>query len=350
MVRDDQAGSGGLVAPTPLPGVRVAIDVYDGLTPIAQHEVLTDKDGRMAEEVIVKSSANLYVYSLNQAAVSFFKMGSATDFHFRPSVIGTPGVDLAGACLSIVDGTPVAEVKYNLVDITQEDLPVGVTSLFSDLYNDPNTLEDDLAINSIVDNSLNYVLPFAEYLGTGSQTGQQIFHRSGTFVVPWDQAKAPYTGQLLGRDLYIDIDSPICEGGGILLCDEIPQSSFEALHDEVRTIMSKYLSLMERLTRSKEPTRRYKRAARRYYAQSLRLLAYTPVPYQCPPDQSLAPDCELTSIQRKDVLAAIDKLFEVTPPGNRGSRTIERVRKRSRRKISQALDELIPDDYWLCPE
>jgi hypothetical protein len=194
------------------------------------------------------------------------------------------------------------------------------------------------------------VLPYDEHLGTGVSTGQQIFNLSGTFTIPWVQANAPYTISLLGEVSVVDIDAPICEGGGILLCDELPESSFEALRDEVRIVMSKYLKLMNRLTRSDDSTRRFKKAARRFYKRTLNLLVYTPVAYQCPPEQSLAPDCEITSIPKEQLLTQLDKLFSKNPPNGRGERTIERLRKRMKRRLQRKINELFPDDYWSCPE
>ena len=316
---------------------------------MALHERITNQEGSIDEDVTVSSSSNIYIYSLDQSSVGFFKLGSPSAFASNPTIIGTPGVDSAGACLSIVAGTPIAEVKYNLSDYFADAVLVDITSLNSTLYKDETTLADDLTVNSIVNSSGEYVVPDEQYVTTVDGAGRQIFDTSGSFTIPWLESKAPYTGLLLGREFTITSDSPICDGGGVLLCEQVPDSHIEQLKDECRVIMSKYLQLMERLVGRDGRTRRFKRAAQRFYNRCLSLLDIPQQIYACPPDLSLEPECSAGTLPERELLSAIDKMFSKRIAG-RSENTVDRVRNRSKRTFKRKIQELFPENLWMCPK
>jgi hypothetical protein len=308
------------------------------------HEVITNQEGKLDDKVHVNSSADIYVYSLEQDVFGFFKIGSARAFESEPIIVGTPRVDVAGACLSLANGTPVVEVKYNLTDITRDEIGIDITSLHDDLYRNPSYIQDDLTVNTIIDSTGNYVLPDASHI----RAGQQLFDLTGTFTVPWIPSKAPYFGTLLGKSFAIDGNAPICEGAGLLLCDPIPTSHFDTIENEVRVVMSNYLKLMRRLGSRTERARNIRKSAARYYRQTVNLVSMLAPAYTCPVDQLIPPECYRAIFPEKPLLAEIDIMFR---KGSRNAqRASSRLGKRSRKRLRRIIKQLFPTEFWICPD
>ncbi len=299
MVRKDPAKSG-----TPLPGLTVEVHEDQNATPIAIHEITTDQEGRPINSVVVGSSSNIRIKSSDETIVRFDVAGEAREFAVQPTIVATPMVDAAGACISNVAGTPVAEFKYNNFNNRNSEVPV--TDLDPALYGDPDTATDDLMLNTIRDSSGSPVVPGAEFL---SGNNQVFKGGSGSYRVPFTGTLRQY---FLGEETVVTSATALCEGSGIATCTRISGADLNAVNARVRETVSGTLQLSSRLMKAGRSP--FLKTTAKALADTRALLRRLETGLVCPANAVLARGCYRTRFPTQELVLIHDRIFSKASP------------------------------------
>ncbi len=225
---------------TPIPGLRVEVVEEIQTTPVAIHEVLTDKDGKPLTQIQVDSASDVTIQSLDATIARFAASGPASEFAdpLAPAVVATPMIDSMVACRSIVAGTPVVEFRYNNMNEAPTEALVPITGLNPELYRTPETPLDDLRLNSIRGGDSD-VIPDASNRGATPNESKQLFiNGEGSFRVPYDTGFGPLTWSFIGKETTVDSSTNLCEGEGTIRCDLLSPELIERLVTELRSTVS----------------------------------------------------------------------------------------------------------------
>jgi hypothetical protein len=221
--------------------LRVEVVEEVQTTPIAIHEVLTDKDGKPLNQIQVDSASDITIQSVDTTIAQFAASGPASEFAdpLAPAVVATPMVDSLVACRSIVEGTPVVEFRYRNMNEAPTEALVPITGLSPDLYRTPETPLDDLLLNSIRSGDNNEVIPDVTYRGAAPNESKQLFvNGEGSFRVPYDTGFGPLTWSFIGKETVVDSSTNLCEGEGTIRCDLLSPALIERLVTELRGTVS----------------------------------------------------------------------------------------------------------------
>jgi hypothetical protein len=282
------------------------VQVHEDLnsTPVAIYEVTTDKYGRPGTTVQVGSSSNVRIKSGNATIVRFDVAGDAKQFAAQPTVVATPMVDPAGACLNSIAGTPVVEFKYN--NFNDYDSQVPVTDLNPYLYGTPGSVGDDLMLNTIRDSSGSPILPSAQYLSGNNQ----IFSAgSGSFSVPFTGALKQY---FLGRETTVTSSTPFCEGAGVATCTKFGVGNSNAIYDQLRQTVTGTLLLSSKLMKAGRSP--FLKSTAKAIVDTKALLRALEQAYVCPVNSALPKGCYRRAFPAPELIVIHDRIFSKASP------------------------------------
>jgi hypothetical protein len=299
VVRKDPAKSG-----TPLPGLTVEVHEDQNATPVAIHEITTDQQGRPLNSVVVGSSSNVRIKSADETIVRFDVAGEAREFAIQPTIVATPMVDAAGACISNVAGTPVAEFKYN--NFNNQNSEVPVTDLDPALYGDPDSAADDLMLNTIRDLSGSPVLPAEEFLAGNNQTFRA---GSGSYRVPFTGTLRQY---FLGEETVVTSATALCEGSGTAACMRVSTTDLGAVYSRVRQTVSATLQLSSRLMKAGRSP--FLKTTAKALVDTKTIMRRLETGYICPANTVLARGCYRTRFPTQELVLIHDRIFSKASP------------------------------------
>jgi len=327
------------------------VEIYEdnAPTPMAVYEGITDAEGKLTVPVEVISSANVLITSKDRTVAQFDASGQASEFAAEKlaSIVATPMVEQAGACITSVNGIPSVEFSYTNRNNTNSQIPV--TSLNPYLDGTPGTTGDDLALNTIRDTRGNPIIPEPEHLGPPQDARNQNFAASqGKFTVPFDTAM---TGHLLGQSMTADNSTRLCDDGGTISCDQIASGDLTALVDELRTTVTGVLKLAARLVSSNRKsgivTRMpFIRTTAGALGQMRRLIASLETAYVCPEGVMMANSCTRSKFPVNQFRAVHNSVFSKRSPIR--PELFDRLRRQYDRRFRAALARF-PQEVVYCP-
>jgi len=338
------------VGGTPIPGVKVEIYEDNAPTPTIVHEGITDADGKLAVPVEVVSSANILITSKDRTIARFDASGQASEFaeEKQASIVATPMVEQAGACLTSVDGTPSVEFSYTNRNTVNSQVPV--TSLNPYLDGTPGTTTDDLALNTMRDAQNNVIIPEPQHLGPPEDARNQTFTaREGKFTVPFDSA---ITWYLLGQSVTADNSTALCEGGGTISCDQLSSGELDPLIDELRTTVSGVLRLSARLVVQRRKAGLFNKipflnTSSGALVQMRRMVESLQTGYICPEGVTMANACVRSKFPTKQLLAIHNSIFSKRSPIR--PELFDKLKKEGDKRFRRALARL-PREVVYCPQ
>lgn len=331
---------------TPIPGLRVQVLAEVQTTPIAEYEVLTDKDGEPISPIVVDSSSELVIQSLDETIAKFAASGPAHEFAspLAPAIVATPMVDPAGACRSIVEGTPVVQFKYSTSDEQAVDALIPITGLSPDLYRTPGVVEDDLLLNSIRSGDGD-VIPDVRYRAPVPNEGSQRFSSGyGTFVVPYDPASGPLTWSLIGAETVVDGATALCQDEGVVRCEDLSQALVEQLVVELRATVTGTLRIAARLMRlGKSPYLSSSAVAIRTIKQQVEPLMNA---YVCPQGVTLANSCRRIKFPADSIFRTHASIFSKPSPVK--PKVFEKLARTYNSRYRRFLARSFPKEIVVC--
>jgi hypothetical protein len=324
-------------------GIRVEIHADIANTPIAIYEVITDKNGNPGSAVTVDSASNVRIKSQDETIARFDVAGEAGEFiaERQATIVATPMVEQGGACLTIADGRPVVEFKYN--NFNNQDSQIPVTSLDPDLYGTPHSLDDDLLLNSIRNTQGTPTVPEAEQLAPPTFDKDQLFKAgSASFSIPFDPNLGSLTWHLLGQQLQVDGATQLCEGGGTSGCTQI---STDMIYEHFRGSVSGTLKLSAKLMkRGRSP---YLKTTPLAIIRTKNLLNSLAGAYRCPDNIALAAACVKRPFPIDELMKALESIFSRRSPVRQ--RDFDRLRAVYSKRYRNFLLTNYPKNVVQCP-
>lgn len=340
----DSPESQAVLAGTPMPGVRVEIHADIATTPIAIYEVITDKDGNPSSSVVVDSASNIRIKSKDETIVKFDVAAPAGEFiaERQPTIVATPMIEQGGACLTTVEGTPVAEFKYN--NFNTQDSQVPVTSLDPDLYGTPTTPDDDLLLNSIRNAEGTPSVPSVTNLAPPTFDKDQLFKAgSASFSIPFDPNLGSITWYLLGQRLQVDGATQVCEGGGTSGCTPL---STDGIYQQLRGSVSGTLKLSAKfMKRGASP---YLRTTPQAIIRTKILLNALNGAYSCPDTAILAAACSRRRFPIDEFMKSHGIIFSKPSPVQR--KAFDKLKAAYTKRYRNYLLRNFPSSIVVCPK
>jgi hypothetical protein len=331
---------------TPIPGLRVEIVEEVQTTPVAIHEVLTDKEGRPLTEIQVDSSSEITIQSVDEKIAKFAAAGPASEFAdpLAPAIVATPMIEAIAACRSVVEGTPIVEFRYNNLNDVGIDALVPITGLSPDLYGTPETPLDDLQLNS-VRSSDTEVIPDVMYRGAAPNETKQLFvNGENTFRVPYDTGFGPLTWSFIGKDTLIDSSSALCEGEGVIRCEPLSPALIERLVTELRGSVSGTLRTASKVMKlGRSPyLKSSARAIRDIRRQANDLLGS----YVCPQGAMMPQSCRAIRFPASELQRTHAGIFSKPSPVRPAM--FEKLGRTYNRRYQRFLDTWFPKEIVVC--
>jgi hypothetical protein len=332
---------------TPIPGLRVEVVEEIQTTPIAIHEVLTDKDGKPLNQIQVDSSSDITIQSIDTTIAKFAASGPASEFAdpLAPAVVATPMIDSMVACRTLVEGTPIVEFKYNNMNEAPIEALVPITGLSPDLYRTPETPLDDLLLNSIRSGDNNEVIPDVTNRGaTPNESSQLFISGEGAFRVPYDTGFGPLTWSFLGKETVVDGSTSLCEGEGTIRCELLSPELIERLVTELRSTVSgtlKAASKVMKLGRSPY-LKSSAKAIRDVKRQANELLGA----YVCPSGATIPNSCSTIKFPATQLATTHDGIFSRPSPVKPG--IFLKLGKTYNTRYRRFLARTFPRDIVMC--
>jgi hypothetical protein len=331
---------------TPIPGLRVEIVEEVQTTPVAIHEVLTDKEGRPLTEIQVDSSSDITIQSVDEKIAKFAASGPASEFAdpLAPAIVATPMIEPLVACRTQVEGTPVVEFSYNNMNEAGVNALVPITGLTPDLYRTPETPLDDLLLNSIR-NSDNEVIPDVMYRGSTPEETKQLFiNGENSFRVTYDTGFGPLTWSFIGKETVIDSSTTLCEGEGVIRCEPLSPALIERLVTELRSSVSGTLRTASKVMKlGRSPyLKSSARAIRDIRRQANDLLGS----YVCPQGAMMPQSCRAIRFPASELQRTHAGIFSKPSPVRPAM--FEKLGRTYNRRYQRFLDTGFPRDIVVC--
>jgi hypothetical protein len=331
---------------TPIPGLRVQVQAEIQTTPIAQYEILTDKDGEPVSPIEVVSSSEVVIQSLDEAIAKFAASGPASEFAMplAPAIVATPMVDQAGACRGTVEGTPIVQFSFNSLNGSGINALVPITGLSPDLYRTPNSIEDDLLLNSIRSGDGD-VIPDIGDRATKPEENKQVFTPGlGNFTVPYDMVSGPLTWRFIGAETVVDGTTALCEEDGSIRCDELSPELVEQLVTELRGTVTATLRAAARLMKlGRSPYLRSTATAIRTIKQQVEPLMNA---YVCPQGVALPSGCNKIKFPADSIYKTHAGIFSKPSPVK--PKVFEKLAKSYNARYRRFIERSFPSEVVIC--
>jgi hypothetical protein len=334
---------------TPIPGLRVQIHEEVETTPIAVHEVLTDKDGYPVTAVEVDSAADILILSQDEAIAKFQAAGQASEFAapLEPTIVATPMVEATGVCIASSAGTPVAEFRYNNFNESGVVPQVPITGLSPELYGTPDSTSDDLLLNAIRNSAEDPIIPDASYRAVAPDDNKQIFESGGgMFNIPYTAEMGPVTWSFLGKQLTVDASTKMCEEPGIVQCQRLSSADVQRIVTNLRSTVTATLRAAARVMKlGSSPYLKTSAAAiKRVIIKSAELEGA----YICPQGVLPAPSCVRRTFPASELAKIHDSIFRRPSPVRK--QMFNKFRKSYNKRYQQFLVQTFPDEIVMCPK
>jgi hypothetical protein len=340
------------IGQTPLPGLRLEILEEVETTPVAIHQVLTDREGRPRTSVEVDSASEITIQSLDSTIARLAVAGPAAEFaaHSLPALIVTPMLAQATPCLLTENGTPSVQFNYTNFNTPEETVMVGITSLRPDLRGTPDDPEDDLHLNSIVDSSGTPIVPDATYRVPSPNDQEQVFSESASFLIPFDFRLGSVKWTLLGTEVAVDGSTQLCRDEGLIACQPVPISGLRSLTEYAQVTVAKYLQAATRQARN--PTKfkgakSYLKSAATFYRETKNVIVSLEGTTTCPPNTMVAVNrCEAASAYESALIARIHALFG--RKNDKKNKVFVTLQRTLTSRYQQLIRKTLPPSYLVC--
>ncbi len=333
---------------TPIPGLRVQVLSELQTTPIAEFEVLTDKDGEPLSPIEVDSSSELVIQSVDEKIAKFAAGGPAHEFAspLAPAIVATPMVDQAGACRALVEGTPVVQFSYNSTNEEGVDALVPITGLSPDLYRTPGIVEDDLLLNSIRSRDVD-LIPDGSYRAPEPNANRHLFTSGlGNFVIPHDILSGPLTWNFIGAETVVDGSTALCEDEGALRCENLSRALVEQLVTDLRATVTGTLKVAARFMKlGRSPYLRSSAVAIRTIKQQVEPLMGA---YVCPQGVALPTSCERIKFPGGSIFKTHAGIFSKPSPVK--PKVFEKLAKTYNTRYRRFLTRSFPSEIVVCSD
>ena len=331
---------------TPIPGLHVEVIEETQTTPIAVHEVLTDRDGKPLSSIVVNSASEVIIQSRDEAIAKFAAAGAASTFAdpLAPAIIATPMVNPAGACLAVIEGTPVVQFNYNNSSEMGAGVAVPITGLNSYLLRTPGSSSDDLLLNSVRAGDTD-IIPETEFRAPEPDELSQLFTAGeGSFTVPHDPANAPLTWSFIGAETTVDNTTTICQDDVALRCERLSSKLIDQLVTQLHRTVSGTLKTAAKYMRiGRSPYLQTSAAAiRRIKAQADALRGA----YVCPRGVVLRSSCRATRFPADDLFRTHTGIFSRSSPVK--PKVFEKLRRDLDRNYQRFLSRTFPQEIVFC--
>lgn len=318
------------------------------MTPIAMFEVITDRDGRPISAVEVVSSSDVVIQSKDETIAKFSAAGPASEFAVPliPAIIATPMIDPAGACLTLVDGTPIVQFKYSSSNEAEIEARVPITDLDPDLYRTSSTVEDDLLLHSIR-NGDTPLIPNMSYRAPAPDDSKQVFGSGeGSFNIPYDIASGPLKWSFIGAETVVDSSTNLCEDPGLISCEPLSPALINQLVTEIRGTVTNTLKAAAKVMRlGKSPyLRTTARAIRRIKAQAEALKGAL----VCPEGAALPDSCTAEKFPAEDLIKTHSVIFSQPSPVK--PKVFEKLQRTYTNRYRRFILRAFPRDIVRCPK
>lgn len=332
---------------TPIPGLRVEVLSEKQTTPIAVFTVVTDREGKPASTIIVDSSSEVTIQSVDESIARFAASGPASEFAspLSPAIVATPMIQQAEACIVQIEGTPVVQFKYNNVNATGASVAVPITALHPDLYRTPGVREDDLLLNSIHYDNTD-VAPEAVYRAPAPNETSQLFTAGqGGFTVPYDIGAGALTWSFIGADLVVDGSTALCQDAGFIGCARVSPKLIRAMVSALRASVSDALRTAVRFARgTRSPLLDTgSRAIREMLAQANALSSS----YICTNYAVFPSTCRRAKISPTEILKIHARIY--SPRSLSRQQAFQRLRTKYAARLRDILKSL-PSEVVVCSE
>ncbi|MFN4895427.1 MAG: hypothetical protein ACK5GN_14005 [Pseudomonadota bacterium] len=299
---------------TPIPGLRVEVMAELQSTPIAVYEVRTDKDGRPLSTIEVDSASDIVISSLDEQIAKFAASGPASEFAapLAPAIVATPMIEPAGVCRTQIEGTPVVQFKYSNANDAGTNTLVPITGLDPELYRTPETVDDDLLLNSIRSSDGEIIADTSYRAPAPNETSQLFASGENQFVVPYDTSAGPLTWSFIGSETVVDGSTALCKDEGVIRCEVLPSQLVEQLVVELRNSVSNTLKAAARWMRiGKSPyLHTGAQAIRRIRSEAAGLTGA----YICPQGAALPSSCRVTKFPIDELARIHASIFSKPSP------------------------------------
>jgi hypothetical protein len=331
---------------TPIPGLRVEVLEELLTTPVAIHEVLTDKNGRPLSTIEVDSASDIVIQSKDETVAKFAAAGPASEFAnpLEPAIVATPMINQGAACRTVVEGTPIVQFNYSNTNDPATSALVPITGLNADLYRTPDSVDDDLLLNSVRHGDNDIIPDSANRAPAPNETSQLFTPGDGSFRVPYDTTFGPLTWRFIGGEVVVDGSTALCQEEGTIRCEEISAQLIERLVSELRISVSGTLKIASRYMKlGKTPyLRTTARAIRTMRAQSASLLGS----YVCPQGAALPNSCRRIKFPVEDLARTHAGIFSQPSPIK--PRVFEKLQKLYNTRYRRFLNRSFPSEIVVC--
>jgi hypothetical protein len=234
---------------TPIPGLLVDVREERKATPIANYEVLTDTDGRLAAAIEVASDSDVIIQSKQDNIAKFSVSGSAAEFAATRNltIYAEPMIEIVGAC-RIQDGAGTA-IRFNYLNknVSTDPVAVPITLLHPRLYRSDETTTDDLILNQLTYKTGRAVLPSQSDIV--DDNSQRFASGEASFTVQYDPSLGALTWAFIGQSFDVEESAPLCTNSPPPLCYPLPHNVKQLVFSGMHASASATLKLASRYWR-----------------------------------------------------------------------------------------------------
>jgi hypothetical protein len=341
----DEASATDKPGETPIPGLLVDVREERRATPIANYEVLTDTDGRLAAAIEVASDSDVIIQSKQENIAKFSVSGSAAEFKATRNltIYAEPMIEIVGAC-RIQDGDGAAiRFNYRNRNDSTDTVEVPITVLHPRLYRSDETNTDDLILNQLAYENGRPVIPsISDIINDHSQ---RFASGEASFTVQYDPSLGALTWRFIGQSFNADDTAPLCTNPLPTSCYPLPESVKQDVFKGLRMSASATLKLASRYWRKgRSPYLKSVERTIRSARESLSLLNGL---YVCPERETLQHNCTHARFPFERFEQIHSDMFAVN--SNLKRPLFTKLNKATFTRFSKLLRSTVPGPLVRCP-
>lgn len=340
----------GSVIERPIEGLRVSVLEDVAGNQFGLHEVIINKQGRPATDIVVRSDSDVTILSHEGDGALVGLSAAAKDLSASEPlhIFGIPLVEQVGACVGSSDSGYFAEFTYNNKSQRGTQINLPVTALNAELYGEPSTSEDDFLLNDIRRSDGEMILPDPVDLAGGPDTARQVFKPGvHSFTIPLHAGIGPIVWSLLGSTLTVDSTAPRCvphETPVEQRCAQLTSADMKVIIKGMRQTVTAVLKTAARLTH--KGTSPYVTSCPKALKRVIAFTRNLQGSFVCPVSQTIAQNCTRETVQLGDLFAAHESIFAKQSPVK--PKVFQRLHDIYTNRFQQTVASSLPGEVIRC--
>lgn len=337
---------------TPVPGLRLEVVAEIQSTPVAIYEAITDRFGRPRTAIRVDSASELVIQSLDPVLARFGASGAASEFTAPEQilVVVTPMVGQSTPCVFTDSGIPHVRFNYTNSNSDDVEVKVGITALREDLRGTPDSIEDDLHLNSLVDSNAEYALPGESYRAPAPDSDEQLLSGRTSFSIPFDPKLGQLTWTLLGESVQVGQFTEQCAETGEHGCQPAHSGASADILRYAQVTTSAFLKMAVRQSRKQKGfkgAKAYLNAAAVFYRDTKRVVHMLEGSIQCATHTiPMAYACSTAWDLHRTLTEQFDRLFVGREWSN--DKRFLKLNRSLKPRYQKIIANAVPHNSWVC--